>query len=56
MTTSTIENMEGIDSIDICKIPTGKLENMLDAIDKRIEKDKKDRYTILDELSRRDND
>ena len=54
--TSTIEGMENIDSIDISKIPTDKLEGMLKALNKRIEKDQKDRYMILDELAERDNE
>lgn len=53
MTTSTIEHIEGVDSINIESIPTDKLKEMLDSVNKEIEKVNEDRRTILSELMRR---
>lgn len=53
MTTSTIEHIEGVDSVSIESIPTDKLKEMLDSINREIEKANKDRLTILSELMRR---
>jgi hypothetical protein len=54
MTTSTIEYMSGIDSISIENIPTDKLEEILDSINKKIEKCQQERYEVLSELATRD--
>ena len=50
---STIENIEGIDSVNTEDIPTSNLEKMLKSINKDIEKLEKDRKMILSELERR---
>jgi len=47
---STIENIEGIDSVNTEDIPTSNLEKMLKSINKDIEKLEKDRQMILSEL------
>ena len=47
---STIENIEGIDSVNTEDIPTINLENMLKSMNKDIEKLEKDRQMILSEL------
>lgn len=54
MTKSTIEYMNGIDSINIENIPIDKLEEMLDSINEKIEKYQQDRYEILSELAKRE--
>lgn len=54
MAKSTIEYMNGIDSINIENIPTDKLEEMLDSINEKIEKYQQDRYEILSELAKRE--
>lgn len=53
MTKSTIENIEGMDTVNIEGIPIDNLKNMLKGIDKEIEKLEKDRLLILCELERR---
>ena len=50
---STIENIEGIDSVNTEDIPTSNLEKMLKSMNKDIEKLEKDRQMILSELERR---
>jgi len=47
---STIENIEGIDSVNTEDIPTSNLEKMLKSMNKDIEKLEKDRQMILSEL------
>lgn len=54
MTQSTIEYMRGIDSINIENIPTSKLEETPDAINRKIEKYMKERYEVLSELATRE--
>lgn len=53
MTKSTIENIEGMDTVNIEGIPIDNLKNMLKGIDKEIEKLEKDRLLVLCELERR---
>lgn len=50
---STIENIEGIDSVNTEDIPTENLKKMLEGMNREIEKLEKDRKMILDELERR---
>jgi hypothetical protein len=54
MANSTIEHMSSIDSISIENVPKGKLEEMLNGINRKIEKYQQDRYEILSELARRE--
>lgn len=53
MANSTIEYMSGIDSVNIENIPIEKLEEILNGINRKIDKYIKDRYEILSELARR---
>lgn len=53
MTKSTIESIEGMDTISIENIPIDNLKNMLKGIDREIEKLEKDRLLVLCELERR---
>jgi hypothetical protein len=53
MTSSTIEYMNDIDSVNIENIPTGKLEEILTGVNRKIDKYIQDRYEILSELARR---
>lgn len=53
MTNSTIECMNDTDSVNIEKIPTAKLEEILNGINRKIETYQQDRYNILSELARR---
>lgn len=50
---STIENIEGIDSVNAEDIPTENLIIMLEGMRREIEKLEKDRQLILSELERR---
>jgi cob(I)alamin adenosyltransferase len=54
MTTSTIEYMNGIDSVSMENIPIDKLEEILDSINKKIEKYQQERYEVLAELATRE--
>jgi hypothetical protein len=54
MTKSTIEHMNGIDSISIENLPTDKLEEILSGINRKIEKYLKERYEILSVLAERE--
>jgi hypothetical protein len=51
MAGSTIEYTGDIDSVNIEKIPTEKLEEMLNGINRIIDKYIQDRYEILSELA-----
>jgi len=53
MTKSTIEGIEGMDTVNIEDIPTDKLNNIVEHLNKIIEKAQKERWTILSELMRR---
>ncbi len=50
---STIENIEGINSVNTEDIPTENLKKMLKGMNRDIEKLEKDRQMILSELERR---
>jgi predicted ATP-grasp superfamily ATP-dependent carboligase len=50
---STIENIEGIDSVNTEDIPTENLKKMLEGMNREIEKLEKDRQMVLSELERR---
>jgi hypothetical protein len=54
MTNSTIEYMSGIDSINIGNLPTDKLEEILNGLNRKIEKYQQEKYEILSELARRE--
>lgn len=54
MTNSTMEHMSLIDSVNIEEIPTENLEELLNGINKKIERYQQDRYEILSELARRE--
>ncbi len=53
MTTSTIESIEGIDSVNIEDIAVVNLREILKGIEKEIEKLQQDRQMIVSELERR---
>lgn len=53
MTKSTIENMEGMNTVNIEDIPIDNLKNMLKGIDRDIEKLQQDRKIVISELVRR---
>lgn len=53
MAMSTIESIEGMDTINIESIPTNNLKKMLDGINREIEKFQKDKQIILSELERK---
>jgi hypothetical protein len=50
---STIENIEGIDSVNTEDIPTENLKKMLEGMNREIGKLEKDRQMVLSELERR---
>lgn len=54
MINSTIEHMSLVDSVNIESIPTENLEELLNGINKKIERYQQDRYEILSELARRE--
>lgn len=53
MTKSTIEGIEGMDSVNIENIPTHNLEEILEGINKEIEELQRDREIVSSELERR---
>jgi len=46
--------MSGIDSINIGNLPTDKLEEILNGLNRKIEKYQQEKYEILSELARRE--
>jgi len=50
---STIDGIEGMDTVNIEDIPTDKLNNIVEHLNKTIEKAQKERWTVLYELMRR---
>lgn len=53
MAKSTIESIEGMDVVNIGDVPTDKLKDMVEYLNRTIEKAKKERGAILEELTRR---
>lgn len=53
MIKSTIDSMEGMDTINVENIPSDNIRNILKGINREIEKLQQDRQMILSELERR---